>query len=131
MLTRAGLLHMVYRLDSCLYNPGQHLSFVCSSETQLTHVQLAVHLISLPNFLRNCGQFFPILISTDWDPIFFFQTFSSLCQDQNSNLSSGSPSQLHSSCIFYKRAIYLMAQVLRENFEESWTHNKHNTTPLG
>lgn len=128
--TRAeGFLHMFYRLDSCLYNPGQHLSFVCSHETWLTPIKLAVHLKALHNFLSNCGQVFPILICTEWGPI-FFRHFPH-CQDQNSSLSSGSSSQLHSSCVFYKHAIYLMAQVVRENFEEIWTHNKHSAALLG
>lgn len=121
---------MFYRLESgCWYYPGQHLPFVYSHETWLTPIELAAHLKALHNFLRNCGQVFPILICTEWGPI-FFRHFPH-CQDQNSSLSSGSSSQLHSSCVFYKRAIYLMAQVVRENFEEIWTHNKHSTALLG
>lgn len=99
--------HMFYRLESgCLYYPG-HLSFVCSHETWLTPIKFAVHLKALHNFLRNCGQVLPILICTEWGPI-FFRHFPH-CQNQNSSLSSGSSSQLHSSCVFYKHAIYLMA----------------------
>lgn len=106
------------------------VSFLCSNKLELTHVQLAVHLNSLHIFLKDVVSF-SLSLSVLNGLQFFFQTISLLCQDESLTLSSGSPSQLRSSCIFYKRAIYLMAHVVREIFEESWTHNKHNTTPLG
>lgn len=104
-------------------------TFVCSHETWLTPIKFAVHLKALHNFLKELWTGFPYPYLY-WIGSNFFRHFPH-CQDQNSSLSSGSSSQLHSSCVFYKHAIYLMAQVVRENFEEIWTHNKHSTALLG
>lgn len=63
MWTRAkGFLHMFYRLDSCLYDPGL-LSVVMRHGWLLLNLQFISKLSII--FWRNCGQVFPILICTE------------------------------------------------------------------